>query len=328
MPSQNVSTYSLQVSKPEILTTGSTHSETNISLLEKSQRFAFITPCVRLITFAVRICKISRKNSRVVDYQNSGADPLALETACKLVADARRITVLTGAGISTDSGIPDFRGPKGLWTLNPDAERAATLRHYLDDLELRKRSWQNRVKWIGGDPQPNAGHMALFELEKRDCLVALITQNVDELHQRAGHDSGKVLEVHGTLHRTCCWSCKDRRPMTQALERVMAGDADPRCELCDGILKSDTILFGQPLDQDVMNRALEASSNCDVFIAVGSSLSVFPAANTLPRAKNSGAKVIIVNGQQTEMDHYADVLVNSAISEVLPQICGVVKSRP
>ena len=269
-----------------------------------------------------------RETRRVVSFQNSGVDPVALATACKLVADSRRITVLTGAGISTDSGIPDFRGPKGLWTLNPDAERAATLRHYLDDHELRKRSWQNRIKWIGGDPQPNAGHRALFELEKRNILVALITQNVDELHQRAGHDPSKVLEVHGTLHRTCCWSCKDRRPMAQALSRVVAGDPDPRCELCDGILKSDTILFGQPLDQDVMARALDASTNCEVFIAVGSSLSVFPAANTLPRAKNSGAKVIIVNGQPTEMDHYADVVLNSEISEVLPQICGVVKSRP
>lgn len=247
-----------------------------------------------------------------------------LQTACRLVAGADKITVFTGAGISTDSGIPDFRGPKGVWTLNPDAERAATLRHYLDDHELRKRSWQNRAKWIGADPQPNVGHKALFELEVRNSLVAVITQNVDELHQRAGHDPGKVLEVHGTLHRSCCWSCKDRRPMVEALARVVAGDLDPRCELCDGILKSDTILFGQPMDQDVMARALEASSNCEVFIAIGSTLSVFPAANTLPRAKSSGAKVIIVNGQPTEMDHYADVLISGQISEVLPQICGVV----
>ncbi len=260
----------------------------------------------------------------MVISQSSATNPAGLEQARKLVADSQRITVLTGAGISTDSGIPDFRGPKGLWTLNPDAERAATLRHYLDDHELRKRSWQNRVRWIDGDPQPNVGHKALFALEARNALVALITQNVDELHQLAGHSPSKVLEVHGTLHRTCCWSCKDRRPMKQALARVVAGDADPKCELCDGILKSDTILFGQPLDQDVMDRALEASSNCDLFIAVGTSLSVFPAANTLPRAKSAGAKVIIVNGEPTEMDHYAEVVVNGGISEILPQICGIV----
>lgn len=180
------------------------------------------------------------------------------------------------------------------------------------------------MRWIDGDPKPNVGHKALFALEARNALVALITQNVDELHQLAGHSPSKVLEVHGTLHRTCCWSCKDRRPMKQALARVIAGDADPKCELCDGILKSDTILFGQPLDENVMHRALEASSNCDLFIAVGTSLSVFPAANTLPRAKSSGAKVIIVNGEPTEMDHYADVVVNGGISEILPQICGIV----
>ncbi len=251
-------------------------------------------------------------------------DDSLLRSARSLIADAQRITVLTGAGISTDSGIPDFRGPKGLWTLNPDAERAATLQHYLDDHELRKQSWKNRVKWIDGDPQPNDGHKALFALETRSVLVAVVTQNVDELHQRAGHDPSKVLEVHGTVHRTYCWSCKDRRPMKQALARVVAGESDPKCQLCGGILKSDTILFGQPLDQDVMSRALAASSNCEVFIAVGTSLSVFPAANTLPRAKSCGAKVIIVNGQPTEMDHYADVVLNGEISEILPSICGVV----
>jgi len=251
-------------------------------------------------------------------------DDSLLRSARSLIADAQRITVLTGAGISTDSGIPDFRGPKGLWTLNPDAERAATLQHYLDDHELRKQSWQTRVKWIDDDPQPNDGHKALFALETRSVLVAVVTQNVDELHQRAGHDPSKVLEVHGTVHRTCCWSCKDRRPMKQALARVVAGESDPKCQLCGGILKSDTILFGQPLDQDVMSRALAASSNCEVFIAVGTSLSVFPAANTLPRAKSCGAKVIIVNGQPTEMDHYADVVLNGEISEILPSICGVV----
>lgn len=255
---------------------------------------------------------------------DASIDDSLLRSARSLIADAQRITVLTGAGISTDSGIPDFRGPKGLWTLNPDAERAATLQHYLDDHELRKQSWQTRVKWIDDDPQPNDGHKALFALEARSVLVAVVTQNVDELHQRAGHDPSKVLEVHGTVHRTCCWSCKDRRPMKQALARVVAGESDPKCQLCGGILKSDTILFGQPLDQDLMSRALAASSNCEVFIAVGTSLSVFPAANTLPRAKSCGAKVIIVNGQPTEMDHYADVVLNGEISEILPSICGVV----
>jgi len=263
-------------------------------------------------------------------YKNSqngqvtfGSQQQAVEHAQQLVASSSKITVLTGAGISTDSGIPDFRGPNGLWTKNPDAERAATLQFYLQDEELRQRSWQNRLKWINNNPQPNDGHRALMALERRNALLAIVTQNVDELHQQAGHDPGKVFEVHGTLHRTCCWGCKDRRPMTEALARVQAGDPDPKCERCGGILKSDTILFGQSLDQDVMQKAMQASSECDVFLAVGTSLSVFPACNTLPRAKSCGAKIVIVNGQPTEMDMYADAIVNAPISEVLPQICGV-----
>ncbi|TSA52183.1 MAG: NAD-dependent deacetylase [Actinobacteria bacterium] len=234
---------------------------------------------------------------------------------------ARRITVLTGAGISTASGIPDFRGPQGLWTKDPDAQRAATLQHYLDDDELRRKSWRNRVRWIDNDPQPNAGHMALMELDKRGVLVAIVTQNVDELHQRAGHNPNKVLEVHGTIHRTCCWTCKDRRPMTEALARVVAGELDPKCELCGGILKSDTILFGQSLEPDVIGRALAASEECDVLLAVGTSLSVYPAANSVPRAKAAGAALIIVNGQPTDMDDRADVVINADISDVLPVLC-------
>ena len=239
-----------------------------------------------------------------------------------LLQQSKRITVLTGAGISTDSGIPDFRGPNGLWTKDPDAERAATLTHYLEDVELRQKSWRNRVRWIDNNPQPNAGHHALIELERRGVLVAIVTQNVDELHQRAGHDPSKVLEVHGTIHRTCCWTCKDRKPMVDALARVIAGDVDPKCELCGGVLKSDTILFGQSLEPDVIGRALSASEECDVLLAVGTSLSVYPAANAVPRAKAAGAALIIVNGQPTEMDNRADVVINAGISEVLPLLCS------
>ena len=244
-----------------------------------------------------------------------------IDEARVILQASKHITVLTGAGISTDSGIPDFRGPNGLWTKDPDAERAATLTHYLEDDALRQKSWRNRVRWIDNDPQPNAGHFALLELERRGVLKAIITQNVDELHQRAGHDPMNVLEVHGTIHRTCCWGCKDRRPMVDALARVIAGDVDPKCELCGGILKSDTILFGQSLEPDVIGRALTASEECDVLLAVGTSLSVYPAANAVPRAKAAGAALIIVNGQPTEMDDRADVVINAGISEVLPWLC-------
>ena len=280
----------------------------------------------QLARVEVQLTRFVRQNIAVTDSELRGANFENVLLAAQIVASAKRITVLTGAGISTDSGIPDFRGPNGLWKKSPDAERAATLQHYLRDTELRERSWQNRARWINNNPQPNSGHRALVALEQRGALVAVITQNVDELHQRAGHDPSKVIEVHGSLHRSCCWECQDRRSMNEAIARVLAGDPDPKCELCGGILKSDTILFGQSLDQDKLESAMQASGECDVFISVGSSLSVYPANSTVPNAKRAGAKVIIVNGEQTEMDDYADVIVNQQISLALPQICGVVNS--
>ena len=237
--------------------------------------------------------------------------------ARQLLAEASRVTVFTGAGISTDSGIPDFRGPNGLWTRNPAAEKVATLKHYLESREIREIAWQNRLASPAWDAQPNAGHQALVELERQGKLHGLITQNIDELHQRAGNSPGKVIEVHGTMFRTACWACSERLPMNLALDRVRAGDTDPACEKCGGILKSDTISFGQALVPEVMAQAMKVSEECEVFLAVGSTLSVFPAANALPRAKSAGAKVIIVNGVPTEMDRYADVMLMGDISKIL-----------
>ena len=243
-----------------------------------------------------------------------------------MLAAVDRITVLTGAGISTASGIPDFRGPNGLWTKDPDSQRAATLSHYLSDDALRKRSWQNRVRWIESDPQPNNGHKALVQLQQRGQLRAIVTQNVDGLHQRSGIKSELVHEVHGNIHRSRCWECGDARPMRETLERVIAGDPDPRCLLCGGILKSDTILFEQSLVPEVIDAAFQASAECDLLLAVGSTLSVYPAANCVPRAKAAGARVVIVNGGATEMDSLADEIVRGDITLVLPQLCGMLDS--
>jgi NAD-dependent deacetylase len=240
-----------------------------------------------------------------------------------VLAAAQRITVLTGAGISTASGIPDFRGPNGLWTKNPDAERASTLSHYLNDVELRMRAWQNRTKWINNDPQPNDGHKALCRLDERGQLRAIVTQNVDGLHQRAGIAAHKVHEVHGNLHRSICWECKDKRPMRETLQRVAAGDPDPKCLLCGGVLKSDTILFEESLVPDVIDAAFRASEDCDVLLAIGSTLGVRPAASCVPRAKANGARIVIVNGGPTDMDALADEIVTGDISTVLPRLCGV-----
>ena len=187
-----------------------------------------------------------------------------IERARQMVQRAQRIVVFTGAGISTDSGIPDFRGPNGVWTKNPAAEKASTLQHYLADPELRKLAWQNRLYSPAWAAQPNAAHLAIVELERRGQLDAVVTQNIDELHQRAGSDPAKVIEVHGTMHWSRCWKCGDRRPMLDVLERVRGGELDPPCELCGGVLKSDTISFGQALVPEVIEAALAAADRCDL----------------------------------------------------------------
>jgi NAD-dependent deacetylase len=246
-----------------------------------------------------------------------------VEQAQRWVGDAARVTVLTGAGISTDSGIPDFRGPNGVWTKNPAMEKASTLRHYLADPDIRRAAWQNRVQSPAWGAQPNAGHRAIVELERQGKLVAVVTQNIDELHQRAGNSPEKVIEVHGTMHWSRCWECGDRRPMGELVGRVRAGEDDPACAVCGGIVKSDTISFGQSLVPEVIDAALTASESCDVLIAAGSSLTVFPAANLVPRAKSTGARVVIVNAEPTGMDRYADAVLLGELSTLLPALVSL-----
>lgn len=241
--------------------------------------------------------------------------------ATEWVRVARRIVVLSGAGLSTDSGIPDFRGPNGLWTKNPDAEKASTLQHYLADPELRKLAWQNRLAAPAFTASPNRGHFALVELEQRGQLSAIVTQNIDGLHQAAGSDPNIVIEVHGTVHWSRCWGCNDRRPMLQMLDRVRAGEADPPCEICGGVIKSDTILFGQKLVPQVIEAAMVAAERSDLVLAVGSTLSVYPAANVVPRAKSVGARVVIANGEPTKMDHLADAVLIGSLSDLLTTVC-------
>ena len=230
--------------------------------------------------------------------------------------------VLTGAGISTDSGIPDFRGPQGLWTKNPLAEKMSNIHYYLADREVRKLSWQNRMASPAWTAKPNAGHVALVELEKRRKLHALITQNIDELHQIAGNSPDKVIEVHGSMRRFMCWGCGMRGPMQLVLERVRAGEEDPPCRDCGGILKSDTISFGQQLVPEVIDRAMHVAAEGDVFLAVGSTLQVYPVAGAVDIARSAGAKIVIVNAQPTPYDDVAHAVLPGSISEVLPAILG------
>jgi NAD-dependent deacetylase len=247
---------------------------------------------------------------------------VAVKEVARAIAAAERIAVLTGAGISTDSGIPDFRGPRGVWTRNPAAEKAANIQNYLADPEVRRAAWLNRLDAPVWTAEPNSGHRAIFELERRGRLHGLVTQNVDGLHQAAGHDPANVIEVHGTARWTRCWDCSDRRPMRETLDRVRSGEADPPCLVCGGILKSDTISFGQSLVPEVIDRAFRVSEECDVLLAVGSTLSVYPVANCVPAARRSGAIVVIVNGQPTEMDRLADHRLVGQIADLLPAVLG------
>ena len=237
------------------------------------------------------------------------------------IAEAQRIVVLTGAGISTDSGIPDFRGPKGLWTRNPKAEKLSDIRYYMSDPEVRRLAWQSRLEHTAWTAQPNTGHKALVELERRGKLHALITQNIDELHQLAGHAADKVIEVHGTMRKVVCMSCGERAPMEKALARVRSGEADPACRTCGGILKSATISFGQQLVPEVIDRAMQCATEADLLLAVGSSLQVYPIAGAVPLAKRAGARVVIVNAEPTPFDDLADAVFNDSISAVLPALC-------
>ncbi len=261
--------------------------------------------------------------------------------ARSLLEQARRVVVLTGAGISTDSGIADFRGPQGVWTKNPEAEKMATLQAYVSDPALRARSWQNRLTSSLWSAAPNAGHRALVDLERSGRLDLLVTQNIDGLHQKAGTDPDRIVEIHGTSLEVMCLRCGDRQPAEPVHDRVRAGEADPACTapvvdgadgaVCGGILKSATISFGQSLVDEDLFRAEEAASTCDLLLAVGSTLAVFPAAGLVPVAIRHGAVAIIVNGGPTEMDSLADVVVQGSISECLPALVeglGPTPARP
>ncbi len=253
-------------------------------------------------------------------------DGNGIEQARQILEMSGRVVVLTGAGISTDSGIPDFRGPNGVWTKDPGAEKMATLQAYMADPDVRRRAWRHRLESPTWEAEPNPGHRALVELERRGVLHTLVTQNVDGLHQAAGSDPERIVEIHGTMRHVVCMSCGTRTPMPEVLVRVRAGEDDPACTAssgntrCDGILKSATISFGQNLVAEDLVRADQAALACDLLLAVGSTLSVYPAAGLVPSAHLSGARVIIVNAEPTEYDAIADVVVRGPISVVLPAL--------
>lgn len=247
-----------------------------------------------------------------------------LATIAAWLRGAGRVVALAGAGISTESGIPDFRGPQGLWTTNPGAERLSSLDSYMADREVRVEVWRARRSHPAWTATPNRGHRALAELERKGKLDTLITQNIDGLHQAAGNSAEALIEIHGTIREVMCMSCNERSPMSDALERVDAGEEDPACRSCGGILKSATISFGQSLGPVDLRRAQQAAGSCDVFLAVGTSLAVYPVASLPQIAVENGARLVIFNAQPTPLDPLAGALVREPLGTSLPTLAGLV----
>jgi NAD-dependent deacetylase len=240
--------------------------------------------------------------------------------------DVSRIAVLTGAGISTDSGIPDFRGPDGIWTRNPDMEEAFTYKRYVSDGEVRRRFWRAREDLYRRALSPNAAHRALAELEASGSAVRILTQNVDGLHQKAGSTPRKVLELHGSMATVACLRCKAKVATDEVVTRLDAGEADPACRDCGGILKPSVVMFGQLLDEAVLAHAANIARASQLFLAIGSSLMVEPAAGLCRVAVESGAHLVIVNRDPTPYDDLATEIVREPIGEAMPRLCAMLSA--
>jgi NAD-dependent deacetylase len=238
------------------------------------------------------------------------------------IAEAGSVVALTGAGISTESGIPDFRGPDGVWTRDPRAERLSNIGYYVADASVRRESWQRRLDHPAWGARPNAGHRALVDLERAGRLTLLVTQNIDGLHRAAGTDPDRLVEIHGTMRDTACLACGDRRPMRETLDRVRAGEADPPCLACGGILKSATVSFGQNLDPALIERSEDAAASCDLFLAIGTSLTVYPVARLPEIALGARARVVIINAEPTPLDGRAHAVLRGRAGDILPALAA------
>lgn len=243
-----------------------------------------------------------------------------LEDVGQWLATSRSTVVLTGAGISTESGIPDFRGPDGVWTRDPEAERLSNIGYYVADPAIRREAWQRRAEHPAWGARPNTGHRALADLERAGGLELLVTQNIDGLHLAAGTSPERLIEIHGTIRETACLGCGDRRPMGETLDRVRAGEPDPACLVCSGILKSATVSFGQNLPAGALARAESAAAEATLFLAIGTSLTVYPVARLPELALDSGARLVIVNAEPTALDASAHAVLAGQAGEILPAL--------
>lgn len=235
---------------------------------------------------------------------------------------SRSAVVLTGAGVSTESGIPDFRGPNGVWTRDPAAERLSNIGYYVADASVRRESWRRRLDHPAWDARPNDAHRAIAALEAMGRVQLVVTQNIDGLHLAAGSSPDRLVEIHGSIRDSVCLACGDRRPMAETLERVRAGEEDPPCLLCGGILKSATVSFGQNLDPALLGRAEEAAAACDLFLAAGTSLTVYPVARLPELALAFGARLVIVNAEPTPLDERADAVLRGNAAEILTALAA------
>jgi len=249
-----------------------------------------------------------------------------VEQVVELIVNARRVVVFTGAGISTESGIPDFRSPGGIWERFDPEE--FTYQQFLISPESRKKHWQLLGSGqLHGGAEPNPAHYAIAELERLGKLDCVITQNVDNLHRRAGVPEHKVFELHGNMQWTVCLGCGRRYPFAEVSARVAGGEEEPVCEVCRGLLKPDVVMFGEQLPERVFREAIRYSRQCDLFLVIGSSLVVTPAAYMPVYAVEAGARLVIINLSETPMDGQAAVTIRAKAGEAMPKIVRGVSKR-
>ena len=244
----------------------------------------------------------------------------------KLIMGSKSIVVFTGAGISTESGIPDFRGPGGIWSRYDPEE--FTIQRFLSSSESRKMQWKMLTETgLTTEAKPNAAHHAIAELYQLGKLDCVITQNVDNLHQKAGVPQDKVFELHGNMQRVVCLNCHRRFPIEEILRKIKEGAEVPDCPDCHGILKPDAVFFGEALPQATLAEAARRSRNCDLLIIVGSTLVVYPAAYIPMYAKDAGAKLAIINLGETPLDHYATVVISGKAGEIMSEVMEKTRNK-
>ena len=247
-----------------------------------------------------------------------------IERLAQLIVESQKVIVFTGAGISTESGIPDFRSPGGIWSRYDPED--FTIQKFLSGPAARKTIWKMSVE--GGlltEAEPNLAHYAIAELHQLGKLDCVITQNIDNLHQEAGVPEDKVFELHGNMGWVVCLSCRRRFPMPEVLQKIKEGVEVPDCPDCQGILKPDAVFFGEALPQETLREAIRRARNCDLFIVIGSTLVIYPAAYIPTYAIEAGAKVAIVNLTPTPFDNYAQVVIRGKAGEIMSKLMKKVR---